>query len=99
MIDICYQYGIENHYFYNSSKCSVIVTGESLHCYKKNNRSWCLGGTVLAEEVQYKHLGILFNKFKNINPVINEACSKLRSTFLSIINCGINPGEIHPASS
>ena len=75
------------------------MTGESSHCYKNRNRSWFLGSNNIEEDVEYKHLGILFDKFKNINTVINEACSKLRSTFLSIINCGIYSGGIHPSSS
>ena len=99
MVDLCYQYGIENQYFYNHSKCSIIVTGESSYSYKNRNRSWFLGVNAIEEDVEYKHLGILFNKFQNTNTVINEACSKLRSTFLSIINCGIYYGGIHPSSS
>ena len=99
MVDLCYQYGIENQYFYNHSKCSIIVTGESSYSYKNRNRSWFLGVNAIEEDVEYKHLGILFNKFKNTNTVINEACSKLCSTFLSIINCGIYYGGIHPSSS
>ena len=99
MIELCYQYGISNHYLYNSSKCSVIVTNESAYSYKSRNRSWFLGCDIIEEEVQYKHLGVLFDKFNNLSNTIGEACSKLRCTFLSIINCGIYSGGIHPASS
>ena len=48
------------------------------------------------EGAQYKHLGVICDKNMSIVVNIKEACTKLRSTFLSLVNCGIYEDGLNP---
>ena len=47
----------------------------------------------------YKHLGVKTDPILSTKEVVDDACNKLRGTFLSIINSGISPEWFNPISS
>ena len=48
---------------------------------------------------QYTHLGITCDKYVSTQHLIQEACRRLRGTFLSICNSGIHPENLNPLTS
>jgi len=48
---------------------------------------------------QYTHLGITCDKYLSTQLLIQEACRRLRGTFLSICNIGIQPENLNPLTS
>jgi len=48
---------------------------------------------------QYTHLGITCDKYLPTHLLIQEACRRLRGTFLSICNSGIHPENLNPLTS
>ena len=54
---------------------------------------------MVEETSEYKHLGIMLNKYMSLIVNIDESCSKLKPTVLSIVNSGINETVFHPVTS
>ena len=88
MLQICNNYSCKWRFEYNASKCAVIVFNESKNDYSKQNRKWQMGNNLIMEGINYTHLGIILNKYFNINDNVQQACNKFRSTILSICNTG-----------
>ena len=84
---------------YQAIKSVVIVFNESESDFKKDKRNWFFGPDMVEETSEYKHLGIMLNKYLSLNVSIDESCSKLKSTFLSLVNSGINETGFHPITS
>ena len=57
-----------------------------------------LGQNAISEVENYTHLGIILNKYLNIDTSLSEANTKLRGTFLSLINCGLHPKGVTPST-
>lgn len=101
MMQICYQYSLKWWYEYNATKSAVIVFNESETDFKsaKLHRTWYLGPDKVEEVIQYRHLGIYCDKYMGLDNNIDDASSKLKRTFLSLINSGINETGFHPITS
>ena len=94
MLDICNSYSKKWRYEYNASKCSGVVFNESAK--KKETRCFKLGDNTINETRDYTHLGIVCDSFLTDRQNVDNACSKLRGTMLSLLNNGINPDTNNP---
>ncbi|MCG8048788.1 MAG: reverse transcriptase family protein [Candidatus Thiodiazotropha taylori] len=99
MLDICFRHSGRWRYEFQPPKCVVIVFNESPLDYRIMSRQWALGEATINENVLYKHLGIYMNKYLSLDDSIKEAASKLKGTFLSLVNSGIHEGGLNPISS
>jgi hypothetical protein len=95
MLDICFEYSRKWRYSYNASKCAVVVFNEK-DGSQKENRSWSIGPDQIPEKDSYTHLGIHLEKTLGSDLILNDSNSKLRSTFFSIIGCGLTDQGINP---
>ena len=84
---------------YHYLKTNVMVANETKSNYLERTRTWSLGGNDIEETESYTHLGIICDKYLNLNRTIEESCKKLRSTFLSLINSGVYEDGFHPLTS
>ena len=98
-MDICYQYSCRWRYDYNHKKCAVVVFNESVKEYKASTRTWKLGNDTVCEKEKYVHLGILCNKYMDIDENVENCKSKLKGTLFSITNAGIYEKGINPLTS
>ena len=87
LMNICYNYGMHNKYLYNTGKSAVM--NEIPNEYRSTTRSWSLGDDTVSELNTYKHLGITLSKYCNRFINVEECCQKLRSTFLTLVHCGL----------
>ena len=93
MLIICHKYSLKWRYEYNASKCSVIVFNELQSAYKKSKRQWELhSDQTINESENYTHLG---NKCMCLADSVREASTKLRGTFLSLVNSGLHPNGLN----
>lgn len=99
MLQICFNYACKWRFGYGILKCLVVVFNEMQNAYNKSNRTWLLGDALVAEGVEYKHLGVICNKYMSIDENIKVACNKIKSTFLSLINSGIYEDGFNPLTS
>ena len=90
---------MHNKYLYNAGKSAVIVMNERPNEYRSATRSWSLGNDTVSELNTYKHLGITLSKYCNRSINVEECCQKLRSTFLTLVHCGLFENGIHPLSA
>lgn len=95
MIDICHRYSKSWRYEYNPSKCSVIIFNGSTNI-NADRFVWKLDETALKVTDKYKHLGVICDRYYTMNPAIQDACAKLRSTYFSVLNSGLHPKELNP---
>ena len=98
LLSICYQYSTNYRYEYNAAKCGIIVINESERKFKAQKRRWSIGNSVITECIKYTHLGVIFDKYMSFKDTVSECNSKLRSSLLSLINCGVFKNGIHPLS-
>ena len=91
MMAICYHCSLKWWYEYNANKSAVIVFNEMESEFRqaKSKQTWYLGPVEVKEVTQYRHLGINCNKFMGLDSNIKDTCSKIKSTFLSLINSAI----------
>jgi hypothetical protein len=61
-----------------------------------NEQTFLLRNSPIPYGNQYKHLGILCDNNLCMNPSIDEAVSKLRTTFYGILNCGLHSDGLIP---
>ena len=99
LLSICYQYSLTYRYEYNAAKCEIIVINESEHKFKAQRRCWSIGNSIVNEVTKYTHLGVIFDKYMSLKDTVSECNTKLRSSFLSLVNCGVYKNGIHPLSS
>ncbi|MCG7892042.1 MAG: reverse transcriptase family protein, partial [Candidatus Thiodiazotropha endolucinida] len=99
LLDICQDYYTRWRLKCNASKCSVIVFNESKADYKKTLRTWKIGPDVINEAEEYRHLGIVCNKYSMLDENIHQSSLKLKNTLLGLINCGIYENGLHPINS
>ena len=90
MLDICHNYACKWRYEYNPSKCGIIVFNETKREQVNSNRIWHLGACEILETNSYVHLGIEYNRSMSLEVNVSNACSKLRGTFLGLVNSGIH---------
>ena len=63
----------------------------------KSKRVWHFGNDIIKEDENYKHLGIINNKYLNKKVNIKDATDKLKGTYFSLVNSGILLQEtLHP---
>ena len=60
---ICYAYSCKWRYEYPALKSSVVVYNETKNDYMKSRRVWRFGNDIIKENENYKHLGIINNKY------------------------------------
>ena len=100
LLNICHQYSLKWRYDINPSKSNMIVFGET---YKQGKLSveceWKLCDVTIHESITGKHVGnILQSDIKSIERTL-IACTKLRSTFISIVGVGAQAQFMHPISA
>ena len=84
---------------YQPPKRVVIVFNESPLDYRISNRMLTMGDDIVKEDIIYKHLGISLNKSLSIDDNVKEAASKIKGTFLSLVNSGIHDQGFNPITS
>ena len=99
MVTICHKHSGKWRYEFQPPKCVVVVFNESPLDYRMTNRTWALGDAHVEEDVSCKHLGIYLNKHLYLDDNVKEASSKLKGTFLSLVNSGIHDGGLNPITS
>ena len=62
-------------------------------------RTWHFGNSCIEEGTEYKHLGVICDKYMSFDENVKLACNKLRGTFLSLVNCGIYEDGLNPLTS
>ena len=63
----------------------------------RTDRVWHIGNNQVEEDENYKHLGIVQNKYLSLKPCIKAATDKLKGTFFSLVNSGVFYGDtLHP---
>ena len=97
LLAICDRCPNKWRYNYNSSTCAVIVINER-QCNINENRQFKLGDNGIAEATDYVHLGIKCDKYLSTQRNVDDACTKLRGTLLSINRTGLSLKSIHPLS-
>ena len=95
---LCLRYGHKWRFEHGIMKCLVVVFNELKRAYQQSNRQWPFGNVCIEEGTQYKHLGVVCDKNMSIDVSVKDACNKLRSTFLSLVNCGIYEDGLTPLS-
>ena len=98
LLAICDRCPNKWRYNYNSSTCAVIVINER-QCNINGNRQFQLGDNGIAEATDYVHLGIKCDKYLSTQRNVDDACTKLRGTLLSINSSGLSLKSINPLSS
>ena len=96
MLDICYNYAMKWKFSYNANKCSVMTFNGLNHSPRFG---FNIGDSDVPVDKFYTHLGIKCDAFLNNSANIDDACIKLRGTFLSIINSGVHPEALNPLTS
>ena len=97
MLALRYNYAMKWRFEYNADKCAVFICnspdkGHSEHSFHMDQQQ-------IDIVDQYTHLGITCDKYVSTQLLIQEACRRLRGTFLSICNSGIHPGNLNPLTS
>ena len=97
LLCICYAYSCKWRYEYSALKSSVIVYNETKYNYMKSKRVWRFGNDIIKENENYKHLGIINNKYLSKKLNIKDVTDKLKGTYFSLANSGILLQEtLHP---
>ena len=99
LMDICFANSISERCLYHYLKTNVMVAHETKPKYLEHTRTWSLGGNSIEETESYTHLGVICDKYLNLDSAIDESCKKIRSTFLSLINSGVYEDGFHPLTS
>ena len=99
LMDICLANSIVERCLYHYLKTNVVVANETKPKYLESTRTWSLGGNIIEEDESYTHLGVICDKYLNLNSAIDESCKKIRSTFFSLINSGVHEDGFHPLTS
>ena len=65
IMQICYRHSLKWYFGYQAVKCCVVVYNESETDFNrcKNVRQWFLGTDKVTESTEYKHLGIILDKY------------------------------------
>ena len=101
MRNICHQYSLKWRYDINPSKSNMIVFGETNRQQGKLSveHEWKLCDVTIHESITRKHVGIILQSdLKSIERTLN-ACTILRSTFMSIVGVGAQAHFMHPISA
>jgi hypothetical protein len=95
LIDICYENSCKERYLYNPSKCKIVIYNESTS-NKLTNVKWNLGSEQLEIAPKYLHLGVLNNSSMDLGETIADSCCKIRQTYFSLVDSGLNRERLHP---
>ena len=99
LVDKCYQYSCLWRYQYNASKCNVVVfktTRVKSNSCRLDSKMIHLGHCQLDEADSYKHLGIICDKRSGTSDIVKDCCDKIRGTFFSLVNYGMNDNGLQP---
>ena len=99
MLNICFNNSCKWRIEYQPPKCTVVVYNESESDFRRSNRVWKLGEAAIEEGTSYKHLGIHCDKFLSLDENVMSAATKLKSTLLSLSNCGLHENGLNPLTS
>ena len=76
---------------------AAMVTKMAAYIGLYTDRVWHMGNNQVEEDENYKHLGIVQNKYLSLKPCIKDATDKLTGTFFSLVNSGVFYGDtLHP---
>ena len=84
LMRICFLSSCKWHYEYAPIKCCVVVYNESRFEFLRTDRVWHLGNNLLEEGENYKHLGVINNKYLSFKPCIKDATDNLKGTLLAL---------------
>ena len=99
MLNICFNNSCKWRIEYQPPKCTVVVYNESESDFHRSNRVWKLGEAAIQEGTSYKSIGIHCDKFLSLDENIMSAATKLKSTLLSLCNCGLQENGLNPLTS
>ena len=94
MLDICWKYSQIWRYFYNAAKCKVVIFNDRPS--KTNRHVFKIGPEPVDVSDSYCHLGIVCSKSLSTKVNIQDACTKLRGTYFSVVNGGIDVTSVNP---
>lgn len=94
MLNICDSYSRRWRYFYNASKCKVVIFNSP--GIEKCSVPFVLGPDVLPEGSSYCHLGVICDNTLSAHECVIDAGRKLRGTFLSLNTNGIDIKTVSP---
>ena len=90
LLCICYAYSCKCRYEYPALKIAVIVYNETKYDYLKSKRVWRFGNGIIKENENYKHLGIINNKYLSKKVNIKHVTDKFKKgTYFSLANSEI----------
>ena len=89
LLCICYAYSCKWRYEYSVLKSSVIVYNETKYDYMKSKRVCRFGNDIIKENENYKHLGIINNKYLSKRVNNKDVTDTLKGTYFSLANSGI----------
>ena len=58
-----------------------------------------MGDDIVKEDIIYKHIGISLNNSLSLNDNVKEAASKIKGTFLSLVDSGIHDQRFNSIAS
>ena len=94
MLDICWKCSQQWRYFYNAAKCKVVIFNDRPS--KTNRHVFKIGPEPVDVSDSYCHLGIVCSKSLSTKVNIQDACTKLRGTYFSVVNGGIDVTSVNP---
>ncbi len=101
MVDICHGYSLRWRYKINSLKTKWMVFGESAtECrILRPLRQLRLGDQTIDEKSENKHVGILLNACFDSTQRTDNACQKMRGSFMGLAGAGVRPKGLNPLTS
>jgi len=96
MLGICHSYAMKWRFEYNINKCAVVIAHGN---NSVGERLFSMGRQQIKQVDKYIHLGITCDQYLSTGLLVQEACRKLRGTFLAICNSGVHPRNINPLTS
>jgi len=97
MLASSYNYAMKWRFEYNAAKCAVVICNSPDKGHSEH--SFHMGQQQIEIVDQYTHLGITCDKYLSTHLLIQEACRRLRGTFLSKCNSGIHAENLNPLTS
>jgi len=94
MLDICYRYSCKWRYFFNDSKCAVLVVKRQENLL--NDIVFHIGSAPIQLTSDQVHLGIDCYSYLPSKNQLYDASVKLRSTFIRVTNNGLQAKHIYP---
>ena len=94
MLQICTNYANKWRFLYNASKCSVLIYNN----HTSETPVFYLGQESIPISDNYIHLGIECNPYLSTAKNIDDACIRLRGSYMGLCAKGISPERLSPST-